>query len=206
MIKAIIFDMGMVLVEYDSTNVIKSKTNDPKVIEKINELVFKSPLWLQLDQGTITEEQILDSICDQLSKQEYEIAHYSLYNWPKYNLINKPLINDLLKKLHDDNYQLFVLSNAPALTNDYKDLIIPCPSYFKQMYFSGCYKMFKPQAQFFNLLLDQHHLNPDECCFLDDLSKNIEAAKELGIHTFQVNNNEDQIYEWIANLNKESEK
>ena len=42
---------------------------------------------------------------------------------------------------------------------------------------------FKPDPAIYRLLLDRYSLNPEECVFLDDIQKNLDAAKAFGIHT-----------------------
>ena len=41
----------------------------------------------------------------------------------------------------------------------------------------------KPDPAIYRLLLDRYSLNPEECVFLDDIQKNLDAAKAFGIHT-----------------------
>ena len=49
----------------------------------------------------------------------------------------------------------------------------------------------KPDARFFNAVIEGESLVPKETLFLDDGPRNIEAAKALGIRTFLVGNGED---------------
>jgi putative hydrolase of the HAD superfamily len=44
-------------------------------------------------------------------------------------------------------------------------------------------KMIKPEPAIFRHMLDQFQLDPQETVFIDDLSANIEAAAQFGIHT-----------------------
>lgn len=49
----------------------------------------------------------------------------------------------------------------------------------------------KPDAKFFNAVMEGERLIPSETLFLDDGPRNIEAAKALGIQTLLVENGED---------------
>ena len=49
----------------------------------------------------------------------------------------------------------------------------------------------KPDAKFFNAVIEGEKLVPEETLFLDDGPRNIEAAEALGINTLLVKNGED---------------
>ena len=49
----------------------------------------------------------------------------------------------------------------------------------------------KPSKVFFDAVINEENLVPEETLFLDDGPRNIEAAKALGIKTLLVNNGED---------------
>jgi putative hydrolase of the HAD superfamily len=59
------------------------------------------------------------------------------------------------------------------------------PSLIK-IYFSYEIKERKPDAAVFNLILKQNNLNPKKTLFVDDTAEHIEAAKALGISTWQI--------------------
>ena len=43
-------------------------------------------------------------------------------------------------------------------------------------------KMTKPDPKIYELLLSEYNLKADECIFIDDTLRNVEAAEKLGIH------------------------
>ena len=59
MVKNIVFDMGNVLVRYDSMKVCRHFMTDEAEMEKVCTSVFISPEWLMLDMGLITEAEAL---------------------------------------------------------------------------------------------------------------------------------------------------
>lgn len=59
MVKNIVFDMGNVLVRYDSMKVCRHFMTDETEMEKVCTSVFISPEWLMLDMGLITEAAAL---------------------------------------------------------------------------------------------------------------------------------------------------
>ena len=53
------------------------------------------------------------------------------------------------------------------------------------------YKLVKPDEEFFKVLFNKFNLNPEECFFVDDKEKNINAGKKLGMngHVLDYENN-----------------
>ena len=52
---------------------------------------------------------------------------------------------------------------------------------------SSCYVgLRKPEKDIYRMALEISERKPEECCFLDDRSLNLECAQQLGMHTIQV--------------------
>ena len=80
-------------------------------------------------------------------------------------------------------YRVQLWSNNNEMTTDilrkeHKDVL----SSFEKIYFSHEMKDRKPSRVFFEEILEDSNLAPEECIFIDDKENNILAAKELGIH------------------------
>ena len=59
MIKNIVFDMGNVLVRYDSMRTSRQFAEDETELNLVNTSVFVSPEWIFLDMGVMSEEEAL---------------------------------------------------------------------------------------------------------------------------------------------------
>jgi HAD superfamily hydrolase (TIGR01509 family) len=55
---------------------------------------------------------------------------------------------------------------------------------FDAVYASHLMGLAKPHPAFYRYILDREHCLPGEAVFVDDLPANVEAARELGIHSF----------------------
>ena len=95
----------------------------------------------------------------------------------------------LLKNIHSI-YRTFILSNSNKIHYDYyvNDLktqyqLSDFDQLVEKAYFSFHVNLIKPEPEFYQLLLSNHDLIPEETLFIDDLKKNIEAASQLGINT-----------------------
>lgn len=54
--------------------------------------------------------------------------------------------------------------------------------------YSGDVGLSKPDPAIYRLLMQRHSLPAQECCFMDDLSENLEVARSLGWQTIWVQN------------------
>ncbi len=70
-------------------------------------------------------------------------------------------------------------------------------------FISSCYVgLRKPEKDIYRMALEISERKPEECCFLDDRSLNLECAQHLGMHTIQVQNS-TQVREELRNLGVE---
>ena len=75
--------------------------------------------------------------------------------------------------------------------------------YLDKLYVSYEMKLSKPQPEIFKALLADEHLAPSELMFVDDGSRNVEAASALGINAMLVANGEDwtdKFYKRLSDL------
>jgi putative hydrolase of the HAD superfamily len=57
------------------------------------------------------------------------------------------------------------------------------------LFISSCFVgLRKPEPDIYRLALDTTQKAPEECCFIDDRSINLEAAKRLGMHALEMDN------------------
>ncbi|MBC7744144.1 MAG: HAD-IA family hydrolase, partial [Flavobacterium sp.] len=105
-------------------------------------------------------------------------------------LIGVPKVNHEILLEINKRYRSFLLSNNNAihyewilnyLQTEYK---IPSNTVlFEKDYYSHLMKMRKPNANIFQFVLDENHLDPKETLFIDDSPQHIKAAAELGLTT-----------------------
>ena len=119
------------------------------------------------------------------------------YGWLGYRK-EVPLRNlDTLKRLRGECYRLILLSNTNpfmmswALTKDFDGGTGSLEDYFDALYLSYRLGVMKPDAKFFQAVIDNEHILPEESLFVDDGPRNIEAARKLGFNTMCPKNGED---------------
>ena len=95
------------------------------------------------------------------------------------------------------NYNLFLLSNTNELHISWiqENWGMPLYNTFKNCfgYFYLSHEMKKPNAIIFEYILKEHSLVPLETLFIDDTKENTDAAKLLGIQTWNLIPGQDDI-------------
>ncbi|UPS90628.1 HAD family phosphatase [Bizionia sp. M204] len=192
MIKTLIFDFGDVFINLDKVGAMQNALNLFQLKEFSPEMIACNQAY---EQGQISSEAFITFYKNEfpnLSEPEILDAwNYILKDFPTHRLA-------FLKQLASDKkYQLILLSNTNALHikwiqervafyDDFK-------SQFDQFYLSHEIQLRKPNHSIYQFVLDQNNLNPKTCLFIDDTEENIHAASQLGIHTWHINPETDDI-------------
>jgi len=200
MIKAIIFDVGGVLIRtVDQTMRMKLANEYGLTLPEINMLVFgiKEGQNPQIGQSSWGEH--LEKICKELGVDKEEGEDF-IDMFFAGDQLNSVLI-DLIKQ-HQQNYKFGILSNAMSnlrelMTDSWRIIDL-----FDEIVNSSEEGIMKPDLRIYNLALDKLDVMPNEAIFIDDMPENITAANELGIHGIRFEKNPQTINE-INKLLKE---
>lgn len=182
MIKNMVFDMGKVLLHYDSMRACRYFMEDEGERERVNTSVFVSPEWIMLDMGIISEEEALKRMQDRLADDHAkEMARLCLAHWHEHCMWEKEGMRDLVKELKEQGYGIYLCSNASVRMLTCYQEKIPAIEYFDGVLFSAEVKCLKPQKEMYEHLFRRFDLKPEECFFIDDLQANIDGARECGM-------------------------
>lgn len=199
-IDAVIFDMGNVLIDWTPARLIRHFTDDDSVIDLVLEQLFRSAPWKALDQGVITENQVIEQVCATLPTDLHSLIEKVVTRWPEANVID-PRMEALAKRLHQTGIRLYLGSNASLRFHTYS-ADIKALNYFDGLQISAEVKVSKPDPQFFEILVKTFRLDPLRTGFIDDLEKNCLSAATLGIQTHHYTNDFDalvkQLIAWGA--------
>ena len=116
MIRNIVFDMGMVLLEYDPVKVCWEYTDNPEDVEWMHRELFDSKEWSLLDEGTLTDAQALERVQKRLPNEHLRwLAKESLEHWHEYNIWAKPGMGELVKELKEKGCGIYLCSNCACV-------------------------------------------------------------------------------------------
>lgn len=196
MIKTILFDMGGVVITLAQPQAIERfKALGLKDAEQRLDAYTQQGIFGDLEAGRITDEDFRRELSVLVGRQLtwQECCHaWKGYcgDVPKRNLRK-------MKELRERGYRVVLLSNTNpymmswVMSNEFDGEGHSLAYYLDAAYESYKCGAMKPDAKFFNAVMEGERLIPSETLFLDDGPRNIEAAKALGIQTLLVENGED---------------
>ena len=92
-------------------------------------------------------------------------------------------------------YLMGTINNESKELNEYRIRKFGLREMFT-LFLSSCYVgLRKPEEAIYRLAVDVTQKMPEECCFVDDRSLNLEAAERLGMHTIRMENTEQLLGE-----------
>jgi putative hydrolase of the HAD superfamily len=194
MIDTLIFDFGDVFINLDKKsaheNALKLVRADviPNLVTKINE---------QYETGFINDETFLQFYTSHFPWLNNDIVIESwnsmIKDFPKYRL-------EFLKQLKNEGrFKLILLSNTNQIHINYVKATVPFYEDFKAcfdwFFLSHEINLRKPNANIYDFVLKTTDTNPENTIFIDDTRENTVAAHKLGIKTWTINPETDDITE-----------
>ena len=179
MIRNILFDMGNVLIRFDRDYFIDRlgvATEDKQLLMRE---VFLSVEWVQMDRGSIVEEQAVAQICKRLPEHLHDAAEKLVAMWDR-PILPVEGMYELVEELKKAGYGIYLLSNASLRQHEYWPRI-PAHVFFDGTIISADEGVMKPDGEYYLRALNRFGLKAEECFFVDDVPSNIEGALYCGI-------------------------
>ena len=180
MIKNIIFDVGRVLVDFKPDEIMDQLGIDKDTHQLLNKIMFHNPLWNEFDRSTLSADEIEEKFFE-LAPDKKEIIT-KVFRKVGDMIETRSYTLPWLQDLKDRGYHLYILSNYASYTYGLTKDKLTFLDLMDGIVFSYQCKMIKPERGIYDHLLQQYHLDPVECVFLDDREDNIEAGRELGMY------------------------
>ena len=179
MIKNILFDMGQVLIRFDQQYFIHRFGIEGDDVSLLMRELFRSVEWVQMDRGSLREEDAFRSISQRLPERLHDVAWKLICMWDR-PILEIDGMYDLVAELKSMGYGIYLLSNASVRQHDYWPRI-PASRFFDGKLISADHHVIKPQMEIYRLCLEIFGLQAEECFFIDDAPANIEGALCCGI-------------------------
>ena len=195
----IVFDIGNVILEWNPQklvgNLFSCKTEKKDAIENI----IAHEDWQMLDKGTLSLEDAISRANDRCDIGVDKIRKL-FEETPKSLMPIQETIN-VIMELSEKGYSLYVLSNMHKHCFEYLSVAHDIWRKFSGIVISSHIKSIKPEPEIFEYLIGTYDLIPKNTVFLDDMKKNIEAAKKFGLNTIHVKNasqSKEELYRMIG--------
>lgn len=182
-IKAIIFDWGNVIYYWDPNIIANtlSKYSD-KSAQKIKAIISKpADLGVKLETGKISPtdfyKQATKKCSININKGKFQKIFIDIFT-------PIPPVIKLIPKLKK-NYKLALLSDISFWHFNYFVKRTPVYKYFDKVTLSYRVGYLKPNKKIYLDALKKLQVKPQECIFIEDIRKNVDGAKKLGINAVQ---------------------
>lgn len=199
MIKNIIFDFGDIFINLDKKATINGLA--ALGVNEITEDILKT--YHQYEKGEISTNEFINfykgafGISENVLKKVWNAV---LLDFPKQRL------DFLMEIAASKKYKLFLLSNTNELHIDYVKNTLGIDFYnafkncFHQFYLSHEIHFRKPDLEIYEFVLKENDLIASQTLFIDDLQENTDAAKQLGIHVWNLQPGEEEVTELFQKI------
>lgn len=191
MINTIVFDIGNVLIPFDTENILKSMGIPADGITALNNAIFLHKDWNEMDRGVLTEDEILNRFTSRLPQYTGNIKNiiHGIYQTIRSFDYTRPWITDLKSK----GYRVYYLSNYGSFTRELSRETLAFTELMDGGLFSYEVQMIKPSPWIFAEFCKRFDVKPEEAVFLDDNEANIATAREMGFSAIHFTSYEDAI-------------
>lgn len=193
MITTIIFDIGNVLADFTWEAHYRSFGYSEEILERLAKATVKSDLWNEYDRGAMSDDEIIEGFIKNDPGIEKEIRE-ALRDKTSMVIRNDYAI-PWIQKLQGKGYRCLYLSNFSESAHVDCAAALDFLPYMDGGILSYEEKVIKPMPEIYQLLIDRYNLVAEECVFLDDTKRNLDAAEKFGIHTILFQNQAQAIEE-----------
>lgn len=180
MIKAIIFDVGGVLVRTEDRSSRREWENELGLSDwQADEVVFNSDMGRRAQLGEVTDEALWQWIGEHLQLED-RLEKFRTGFWAG-DRLDKALVATIRKLRR--SHMTAIISNATDALRLTLSERLKIDDAFDLIVISAEEKVMKPDALIFQRTLERLGCEPSEAVFIDDFAHNIEAAKALGMKT-----------------------
>jgi 2-haloacid dehalogenase len=177
--KAVVFDLGGVLIDWDPRHLYRKLLADDGAVEEFLATIC-TPEWnAELDRGRPFAEGVAELV-ERHPEHAAAIAAYH-QRWPE--MLGGEITGtvQILAELRAAGVPLYALTNWSAetfvLSRDRFEFL----DWFDGLVVSGEERVIKPDPRIFRLLLDRFGLDPGATFFVDDSEANVAAARRVGL-------------------------
>ncbi len=186
MINTVIFDIGNVLVDFDWEGFIhRMFPGREELIEELDSAVWGNGRWDRLDAGDDPEEVFAKIIAH---APEHESELRKVFENVGDTLKKRPATPVWINELKSRGYKVLYLSNYSHYVMSKNPDVLDFLPLMDGGVFSCDVKLIKPDRKIYECITEKYNLVPSECVFIDDIERNVKAAKDFGFNAIRFPN------------------
>ncbi len=179
-IRNVIFDLGMVLVDFRYREYMKELGFDESTVSFFEKNIILCDIWRMMDRGDKTQEDAVKFFLERYPNYERAIRKF-FYDTTRLVLPYSD-VEAWIRDLKEHGYRVYILSNYPAELFDVHKSCFGFLSLVDGCVISAEEHLAKPEPEIYERLLSRFGLKAVESVFLDDRKENVEGAEACGIH------------------------
>lgn len=187
-IDTIVFDFGGVLIDWNPRHVYKTIFNDEEKVEWFLKNICTDEWNIEQDRGRSLKEGT------EILKKKFP-EHQALIEayYGRWEEMLKGEMAETVEILYElkKKFKIYGLTNWSAETFPVALKRFNFLQLFDGIVVSGDEKLIKPEKEIFELLLNRYNLKAENCVFIDDNIKNVQAAINIGFHAIHFISAED---------------
>ena len=177
-VKAVVFDLGKVLVDFDygiAARKLAEKSNVPP--EEIQSFIDQSPLLFRYESAQMTTQEFFNEVRRRIgfrgTFEEFAAAFADIFT-------EIPEMTRLHEELHARRLPTIVLSNTNEIAIAHVRRNFPFFAHFTDYVFSFEHGVLKPEPRIYEIAEQRSGVGGCEILFLDDKPENVAAGKRHG--------------------------
>jgi 2-haloacid dehalogenase len=175
----IVFDLGMVLIDWDPRHLYRKVFADPVRMEFFLENVCHGDWNLEQDRGRSFD----DGVKEATGRYPEFAAEIAMYRDRWMEMVPGAIEGSVkvLEDLHDRGVPLYAITNWNGDTFRATRGRFPFLARFRDIVVSGDEKLLKPEPAIFELLAKRNGIVLGNSIFIDDSLKNVKGAEATGM-------------------------
>ncbi len=184
-IKAIVFDLGMVLIPFNyemarnRLNLLKPGAGD-RVMDYVKE---NYQLFRAFEAGKMTEDEYIPMLMRAAEVEGVVSREKFCYIYSEIFSINYDVAE--LLELLSKKYRVFLLSNTNPVHRKYGYENFKFFKHFEKLFYSDEVGAVKPEEAIYRAVEAYSDLKPEQHLFIDDINDYAEGARRCGWHAIQ---------------------
>lgn len=185
----VVFDFGGVLFDWQPHRLIRQilprHAHDDASARQLVERFFEGydGDWAAFDSGHTEPQPLAERIAQRVGLEVGEAA--AVIDAVPRALRPVPSMEGLVDRIVEGGHPAFFLSNMPAPYADHLERTHAVIARFRDGVFSGRVGLIKPDRAIYALAIERFGIAGEPTVFIDDVQRNLDAAREHGWHTIR---------------------